>query len=565
MRAVSALRRRVADEGGFTMIIVIGVLIVLSGLSFGAYAAVSGDIHPSAHTDEGKRGYEAAEAGLGWYQSQMALNPSFAANCTGLVAKGASGPWQQVDASDPTNKAQFLIEALPVNGTATCTAGDESSMVDPVTRTMRVRVTGRARPDNGTDKAPRRSIIATFRRTSFPDFAYFSDLETVDPLLQELEWSQHGTTTTPDYGAWAAAHCGAGQYWAERQAYVYKGTYNYGSASGSMQDPCYEGEFNGAGDSISGPFHSNDSIMLCGGPTFGSGATDTVEVSNATTDAVRDASTDGRVPGNPWACATGMTDPRTAGTPQLQTGAPMLQMPAFPSSATWPAGSFISAAGKTTIALNGANYTINGGASTPLPANAVFYVTGTACYAPETPSTQSSAPGCGDVKISGTYSQSVTVFAQGDIIITGNLTRTAGTDAVLGLVADNWVRVHHPTTTDPTAPAFSATTGRCTTNSTVVANPLTIQAAILALKHSFIVDNWTCPNSPAGQASLTVTGSVAGKYHPVTAPPWGGTGYADTYTYDPRLSYHQPPRFPQPAGGSWGLARTTEQSPSPVP
>jgi hypothetical protein len=247
----------------------------------------------------------------------------------------------------------------------------------------------------------------------------------------------------------------------------------------------------------------------------------------------------------------------------MQTRVPMMPMPAFPSTTGWsPAPTTYT--NKTTIVLTGANMTVNG-APVAWPASGLIYVTGGACsgYNPENPA--AGAATCGDVVIKGSYSQSLTVFAQNDIVINGSLTRSAGSDAVLGLVAANWVRVDHAASSSP--PTYAAGNGRCTpTTATVAAgmNPLTIQASLLAINHSFVVDNWACTNSSASQPSLTVTGSVAGKYHPVTAPPWAGNfGYADSIAYDPRLSYHQPPRFPQPAGGLWRPVRTTEQSPPP--
>jgi hypothetical protein len=44
--------------------------------------------------------------------------------------------------------------------------------------------------------------------------------------------------------------------------------------------------------------------------------------------------------------------------------------------------------------------------------------------------------------VSGTYPKSMTIASQADIVVTGNLTGSG--DAVLGLIANNFVRVVHP-------------------------------------------------------------------------------------------------------------------------
>src|SRR5439155_12423502 len=111
-------------------------------------------------------------------------------------------------------------------------------------------------------------------------------------------------------------------------------------------------------------------------------------------------------------------------------------------------------------------------------------------------------------------------------------------DSMLGLVANNYVRVNHLLTANP--PTFDAA-GKCTTTTTVGAqSSVTIDAAILALKHSFLVDNFGCPKN-AGSPSLgtlTVNGSIAQKYRgPVASGPPGAvtTGFVKSYNYDDRF------------------------------
>jgi hypothetical protein len=87
---------------------------------------------------------------------------------------------------------------------------------------------------------------------------------------------------------------------------------------------------------------------------------------------------------------------------------------------------------------------------------------------------------------------------------------------------------------------------------------VTIDAAILTLKHSFIVDNHKC-----GQAlnKLTVNGAISQSYRgPVGSVDGNGThGYIKDYQYDDRLKYRTPPHFLQPTSSSWNVWRFNEQ------
>ena len=51
-------------------------------------------------------------------------------------------------------------------------------------------------------------------------------------------------------------------------------------------------------------------------------------------------------------------------------------------------------------------------------------------YDPLSPSTPTSAPGCGNAFIRGTYSKDLTIAAESDVVIRGSVTKT--NDSVLG-------------------------------------------------------------------------------------------------------------------------------------
>jgi len=215
-----------------------------------------------------------------------------------------------------------------------------------------------------------------------------------------------------------------------------------------------------------------------------------------------------------------------------------------------------------------------------------------------------SSPACGDLAVSGTYGKSVTIAAENDIIITADLKRAPGSDALLGLIGNGFIRIYRPLTEDPFREANqeSRFEGACTFDFlgcqqweptasrpcqqwpapplgilpprwrmepvTTYTPPTTIQAAIISMRHTLIVDNSVCP--PKFAQGLDFEGSLA-TYWAVGL--WGCSvgdfcvGYPTrTWRYDDRLKTRQPPHFISPlnSDGRWTVSRRSEQVPSPV-
>ena len=135
-----------------------------------------------------------------------------------------------------------------------------------------------------------------------------------------------------------------------------------------------------------------------------------------------------------------------------------------------------------------------------------------------------------------------------DVVVTGNLTvadNMTGSD-VIGLVANNDVWVYHPL--NASSNELLATGNRVTQ----------IQAAILSVAHSLVVQNWA-DGDPLG--TLNVSGAIAQKFR---GPVGTGTatsiatGYYKNYVYDPRLAYLQPPYFLSPVSSEWHMASVTD-------
>jgi hypothetical protein len=156
--------------------------------------------------------------------------------------------------------------------------------------------------------------------------------------------------------------------------------------------------------------------------------------------------------------------------------------------------------------------------------------------------------GCGNVYVSGTYSKSLTVAGENDLIINGNILPTSvesspgseptGT-ATLGLIASHYVRMYHPCASNKNG------TG-------TLENPW-VYGAILSTSHSFVVDNYSCGSS---LGKLHVYGAIAQNYRGVVGTT-GGTGYLKDYKYDGRLASDEPPYFLAPLKAGWKVIRET--------
>jgi len=176
--------------------------------------------------------------------------------------------------------------------------------------------------------------------------------------------------------------------------------------------------------------------------------------------------------------------------------------------------------------------------------------------------------GCGDVYVKGTYSKALTIAAEDDLIINGNVYPTglsklgaepSGT-ATLGLIAGNYARVYHPvgsgTDTSSSCKASNENESEDPNKWGSLSNPW-IYAAILSTDHSFINDNYRC-GSQLGE--LNVYGAIAQDYRgPVGTV--GTSGYSKDYKYDGRLAVDEPPYFLAPLKAGWHVIRETAPGP----
>jgi Tfp pilus assembly protein PilX len=505
------------DQSGFAMVSVLILLMVGTLFALAAWSSSKADIGPSMRDRQQKEAYAAAESGINYYLFRLSQNNAYWTDCDQLppittnplvpspvsLAGATTLKWRTV----PGTTTDYAIELLPQNGiaassTAWCTPGASaaSSLLDSSSGTLQIRSTGRS-------GSVRRSVIATLRRSGFLDYLYFTDFETQDPQVTG-----------------SGATCNV---------------YRRAGRSSSCSNIVFASD-----DAINGPFHTNDDILACGTPDFGRTTADKVEVS-------------GNAPGYADGCGGGAS-PNFKGT--WKTGADLLTMPSSNSTlqTTAQTGGYLYT-GTTQITLNRDTIDVTNGGTTQSglawPGNGVIYVkTGSGCTASwSSPQTYTEQASCGNVYVKGSgYGRSLTIGSDRDIIVNGNITRDPTRNVLLGLIANYFVRVYHPVSScgDTASGPFGPSLGS-----------VTIDAAILSVQHSFIVDNYGC-GTPRG--TLSVNGAIAQLYRgPVgTGGSSISTGYVKNYNYDDRFRVANPPYFLDPVQSAWRKIRYNEQTPA---
>lgn len=604
----TSLARSLSSEHGFATLPAFMAMIVGTLLSLGAWAAANSDVSLQDKDRWSKVAYTKAQSGVTDYIQRMAEDSSYWQNCDQPSGTndtdgidhaindtdiGSTGHLKRRWWPTPNNLAentaltgQYTIDLIPANGQTSCKANGNraTTMVDEATGAIRVRVTGRAGPAvpststiNPDPAAPNtyvartadsintwrqkrwkhRSIVVEFRRRGFLDYAYFTDREGLEPVL-------YSNTT-------ARTQCAT--YW--RDVGTVPGRRNYTSGSSA----CTEIQF-ADGDQLKGPFHTNDSVLLgsystTAGAKFGNdNKGDRIEVfDNGIGDRAFRTGTNGTFYSAPARRGAGTTLAvgDNAGFLDLPESNQDLVTYADPANGdpdqrglTFYGTTQILLRNNSTIDINNAN--VNGGATTnyPVPTSGVIRVASTRSDCDYNINTSAMYPflntGCGLAEVRGTYNRPLTITSDADIVITGNVVKDAGSPtAVLGLIGTNFVRVRHYYESGNACGNTSSQTGADVTQ---------IDAAILALQHSFMVDRHSCGTKlgTAPNYYLTVNGVIAQKYRgPVGQsgdPVSSGKGYIKNYAYDYRYRYLTPPHFLVPTLSTWKTTRSREQSPA---
>jgi Tfp pilus assembly protein PilX len=517
-------QRRPADEAGIAMVVVVMVVMLLTLIPIVIFTQAVQQLPLARHNQDHEAALHAAEAGVDDYLNRLNQNSNY-------WTYSATNP-------DPSGNGAFTgfvpVAGPGVNNLSFRYTPDISST--PINGVVYLTSTGKSRDVI-------RTVKVGLRRQGFLDFLYMTDYEIVDPALS-------GAPTSCVVRAWQ---------WNPS-------INNYGPNTSSCS-VVYWTDLS----TLNGPVHSNDGLYVCGEPGF-----------NGDTSTYYNSPASQSVPGstrfvgpnrtlNPLGCTNAPVFSRTndpASGPNLPfpPANTAIRTQADPAQGgqgclyTGPTTITLKSTGRmdvTSALTRSTNPGCGPGTNLNLPPNGVVYVQ-TVPTATSNPNySPCSGSACfGDARVSGTLRGQLTIAAENDIIIVGTTRYNVfpgGTD-VLGLIANNNVIINHPVNSSGVNQAGSLTNPR-------------VDAAILALDHSFYVQNW---NRGAPLGDLTVNGVITQKFRGAVGtfsgnPPVIQTGYNKQYTYDTRLKYLSPPYFLSPTLSAWQRISFGELIPDDTP
>jgi Tfp pilus assembly protein PilX len=574
-RMLDRIHRR--SDDGFAMIMVMGIGLVILILVTAAVSVSVSDMLKSRGDQNWAAAESAAYAGVSDYESKLSNSNTYY-----LYGNPASSfsPANTVTMPATSNLAFGLgTGSGDTHAWATVPGGDGSATyryeVDnskyASTGIVRLRSTGRV----GNEL---RTIVVNVKQHGFVDFMYFTNYELQDP-------AQTNTSCVPTYD-WQSNH----------------------------DSRCSEIQF-APSDVINGPVHSNDTIRICGSTftqsvtssdpvapyytpvtgcsaaTFQAGApttSATISMPPTNSQMRQEVRTDLTTVPDPGCLYTGPTSVIFNSDGTMTVRSPFTKATEIAANASTGLLTDFSTPAKCGLIGNVANGLGSTGGATisVLNSNLMFvqdvpstvgdpnnpnawaptaYPTGFTCnntsslsgwkfgtlaYPMTNESTPAASPvhyGCrkGDVYANGVMHGTMTITADNYIYVTGDITYQNPITDMLGLVGTNAVWVWNPFTS---------------TGSPLLPNDRTIDAAILSLRHTFQVENYTLGSSPRG--TLTVYGALAQQFRGTVGQSTNGTsitqGYSKAYNYDNRLQFQAPPKFLSPVSATYGISQLVE-------
>ncbi|WP_243695364.1 hypothetical protein [Agromyces protaetiae] len=596
---IGMLRRLRDDERGAALATVLGVSIVLLILiAIGASYSISG-MRKTATDADGSGALAAAYAGADEYTSRLSNDARYSrfgnpaspfTIATGSAGKvtlptgtdsnpafqvNSGGSWGAVDGSGGRASYRYEIDNADYDRTGV----------------IRVRSTGKV--GNET-----RSIIVSIKQRGFIDYLYFTDLETIDPDIRPA------CNLIYDYIQSHSNDC--------RIRFI-------------------------PSDTLHGPVHSNDTISMCGRPTF-EGAVSTGDPRNSNwyddtsctgnpdfqagdpvsvaplpmpptntalanearadmpdtvprpgcmytgptrivfnanqTVTIKSPLTIWTQPGatagasrNPTGCGTPGTGPgglaSNGGATVSTLGSPLdhnlIWVQGVPTNTSDP--NYRATPTSTSTGLPGtfkclAAYTgQNQGTGNNRPAtndqpDGWSFGSGTSLIRyplanerkPTTSSSTATPYGCanGDVYVEGTMTGAITIAAANFVYVTDSIRYGNSEVDMLGLIGQNSVWVWDPYTCDVETRDGVQRPGRDNCSVRTGSANRQIDAAILSVAHTFMVQNYDVDL----RGTLTVRGSIAQKFRGTVSTFSGNTrsnGYAKNYNYDERFKTIAPP------------------------
>jgi hypothetical protein len=580
-------RPRTAPDDGVALVAVVGSMMIVTLFLLSALALVLANAPKSRTAQDSKAALAAAEAGIADYLARLNANDSYWTQGNSDTDNPAFDSGGRVIPGTDGEGASYRYQVL---STPSQVASSGS---------IRLQVTGTSSPGGGQETISR-TITATLSPKGFLQYVYFTDVEVVDPALMTAPmfvqrngsagyWTRVGWSwqyiryaVNPDQacglhyyagrsGSYSASSSNPVREWNSTTGSWTGTTYTSGTVTGFS---CWEIQW-ATGDVVNGPLHSNDALQVGGSVRFADPMTES-SWSNPPNSSQR------------W---------WGSGTPIAPSANPPGYWPVFGASLAMPVGNqellqYVEPrvddpladpgpgcyySGNTQIRFVGSQMQVLSPATTnpTTPSRCldvanrsnwqtknippVIYVDSTTASGNygnfQYPMSGESTSGRttdytrtrGTAYVQGTANGQVTIAAKDDIVVARDLVvaNPAGTD-IIGLVAGNYIWVYHPVDQ----------WGNNLLNSANTVN--TIDAAILSLRHSFIVQNWSQGNT---LGTLNVTGSIAQKYRgPVgTGNSMGPvSGYIKNYVYDTRLKVMQPPYFLKPSSSPWQVSSMTD-------
>lgn len=607
--------RRLGDDSGMAMVLVMGSMVTLMVLVLAGLAYVMQSERFARHDQDYSSAMSAAQAGIDDYVSQLnrderyytsldcdnaALQgPTAAANACGWGASTAVG-WQPVSPGDSGADSPHFH--YTVDARKAMTEG-----------TVMVTSTGRS-------KGVYRTIEAAVGKGGSTDFVYYTDFESADPA-NKISYAS------------GAPHDSCGRSGNSLARYFWQG----------RDRECAEITFI-ANDRLDGRVFSNDSILSnnaqfqLGIESANPGCQSVTAVQGTWRNCLRSGSTArfGKQPQYSSALYLQDNSAEFATYPGCHYyGATRIIFSADSKMRVWSKDSGFAGATLSVPSPEGvtpdcgtvAALVSDAGALVDVPQDMVVYVAAAPTpkrqlYVGEIggPSGQTlplgtmvaadrSAPtsndsytydlnmteptrhkGEGNLYLEGVLNGRVTVAAEQSVIVTGDVVLAGGKngDDMLGLVATNSVEVMHPrmvtvASVAPTRTRPSWTWGTPAKENEAGSsdyradgtwpkryadptgiNPakgIQIAGSIQTLQHSFYVQRY---NAGPKQGTLLVSGSIAQRWRGAVGTAQNN-GYDKLYTYDQRLKYSAPPYFPHWANSEWSSRYSGElQTPDEV-
>jgi len=538
------IMQRARSRDGFSIVLVLSVMLVTGLLLAAGFSALIGDVGLTQTCTNHTQAYYGALAGVQEYDYKLEANPDYWETCEAPSGEQEGVHYEVKVLAASTSKESACNPASPFASAIEATGS--------LANTFRIESTACAAPAHLTScagepsaKMRKSSVVATFQVTGFLDYAYFTQYEDADPTLYDNDAHQ-----------------------AECEKYYPRG------------GNCVTIEF-APEDSVKGPMHTDDAADICGAVEFGRKGhepPDVVQMYGGTYSTC----------GNDAATFYDATGKEEKGE--------IIEAPESDRSLKLYVESKNLLSGDTHLILNQPEGEITvenheGKKTIPWPSNGLIYVQkleGAACsyeyeqMGADLANEATEEAGCGTVYVSGTYSKSLTIAAERELIIDGNImpsgvaettpmTAPTGT-ATLGLIATDFVRIYHPVEERYKKPCKNGdkevggeceytnenkTNGQASCDapgakSGDLSNPY-VYAAILSTDHSFLVDNYACGET---LKDLNMYGAIAQKFRGIVGQP-GSHGYLKDYNYDERLATDEPPYFLAPLKSGWSIIRET--------